>query len=317
MQHAVEYLQRDSRPKGTKVVKVVESAESVVFKTNFTSWHDPIIAATYGYQPGKAAKKKTDTPMDIVGGMLDGMKNMMGGSRSDSKTFLSDVEPLSVDVWRIEDFKEVPLEKQLIGQFYAGDSYIVKEVYKVDTKEECIIYYWQGSQSSQDEKGASAIIATRMDDEMGGSATQVRVVMGKEPSHFVRLFHGTMVIHSGGKASGFANRTEGDSFDTDGISLFHVRGTEKDDTRAVQVEEKASSLNSGDCFVLLTPETIYMWQGSGANTSEVDTATQVAETLKFKRTLESVIEGAEPDAFWEALGGKGEYPSEKVSTIAC
>ena len=64
----------------------------------------------------------------------------------------------------------------------------------------------QGSQSSADEKGASALIATRMDDEVGGAATQVRVVMGKEPSHFVRLFKGKMVIRSGGKASGFANR---------------------------------------------------------------------------------------------------------------
>jgi len=138
------------------------------------------------------------------------------------------------------------------------------------------------------------------------------VVMGKEPNHFTRLFKGSMVVHSGGKASGFANRQDGDSYDTDGISLFHVRGSEPDDTRAVQVAETASSLNAGDCFVLLTPGTMYMWQGSGANLSEVDIATKVAETLKFSRTLEVVVEGAEPEAFWEALGGKGDYPKDKV-----
>jgi len=200
----------------------------------------------------------------------------------------------------------------LIGQFYAGDSYIVKYVYKMGNKEECMLYFWQGAQSSQDEKGASALIVTRMDDEMGGAATQCRVVMGKEPNHFTRLFKGSMVVHSGGKASGFANRQDGDSYDTDGISLFHVRGSEPDDTRAVQVAETASSLNAGDCFVLLTPGTMYMWQGSGANLSEVDIATKVAETLKFSRTLEVVVEGAEPEAFWEALGGKGDYPKDKV-----
>ena len=95
----------------------------------------------------------------------------------------------------------------------------------------------QGAQSSADEKGASALIAKRMDDDLGGAATQCRVVMGKEPSHFVKHFNGKMVIHSGGKASGFANNKDTDSYDIDGISLFHVRGTEPADTRAMQVAE--------------------------------------------------------------------------------
>ena len=30
--------------------------------------------------------------------------------------------------------------------------------------------------------------------------------MGKEPAHFVRLFQGALVVHSGGKASAFKNR---------------------------------------------------------------------------------------------------------------
>jgi len=32
--------------------------------------------------------------------------------------------------------------------------------------EEYIIYFWQGRESSQDEKGASAILATQLDDEV-------------------------------------------------------------------------------------------------------------------------------------------------------
>ena len=89
--------------------------------------------------------------------------------------------------------------------------------------------------------------------------------MGHEPAHFVRMFKGRLVVHSGGKASGFRNVHEGDSYDTDGVSLYHVRGTDDDNTRAVQVEEEARRLNSGDCFVLLTPRTVYVWKGRGAN----------------------------------------------------
>ena len=64
-------------------------------------------------------------------------------------------------------------------------------------------------------------------DELGGAATQVRVTMGKEPMHFVRCFHGKMGVHSGGKASGFKNKADADSYDTDGISLFHVSSTKQ------------------------------------------------------------------------------------------
>ena len=94
------------------------------------------------------------------------------------------------------------------------------------------------------------------------------MTMGKEPSHLVRLFKGKMVVHSGGKASGFKNKQDADSYDDDGVSLYHVRGTDELNTRAVQVEEVAGSLNSGDCFVLLTPQVMYAWHGTGANEAE-------------------------------------------------
>ena len=103
--------------------------------------------------------------------------------------------------------------------------------------------------------------AIELDDKLGGFPVQVRVVQNKEPDHFLLVFKGKMVVHSGGRASSFKNRFESDSYDVDGTRLFHVRGTNEFDTRAVQVEEKASSLNSNDCFVLETPACTYIWYG--------------------------------------------------------
>ena len=37
---------------------------------------------------------------------------------------------------------------------------------------------------------------------------------GKEPDHMVALFGGKMVIHKGGKASGFKNKAAEDTYDT-------------------------------------------------------------------------------------------------------
>ena len=52
------------------------------------------------------------------------------------------------------------------------------------------------------------------------AAVQVRVVQGKEPNHFLTLFKGRMVVHSGGRASAFKNRADSDSYDVDGVSLI-------------------------------------------------------------------------------------------------
>jgi advillin len=140
---------------------------------------------------------------------------------------------------------------------------------------------------------------------------QVRVVQGKEPNHFLTLFKGRMIVHQGGVASGFKNKKDKDSFDTDGISLFHIKGTTPLNTRAVQVEEKAGSLNSGDCFALLTPGSVFIWKGKGANAEEKKVAANITAIIQGDRKVVQVDEGKEPGPFWEALGGQGEYANAK------
>ena len=49
-----------------------------------------------------------------------------------------------VDVWRIEHFDMVPVEEELHGQFFAGDSYVILYTYYVGRKECYVVYFWQG-----------------------------------------------------------------------------------------------------------------------------------------------------------------------------
>mmetsp|Transcript_27256 Transcript_27256/g.70651 ORF Transcript_27256/g.70651 Transcript_27256/m.70651 type:complete len:415 (-) Transcript_27256:108-1352(-) len=180
-------------------------------------------------------------------------------------------------------------------------------------KTEYIIYFWQGHQSSTDEKAASAFLTAQLDQEYNDAPVQVRVVQGKEPAHFRTLFKGRMIVHHGGRHSGFRNSQEEDTYDTDGIALFHIKGTNEINTCALQVPEKADSLNSGDCFVLVTPDKVFCWRGTHANDAENQVASTVAESLaktylgKGDRSNVPVNEGEEPEDFWTALGGKGEY----------
>ena len=81
------------------------------------------------------------------------------------------------------------------GYLYDGDCYVILYNYGDSGH---IVYFWQGENCSIDERGASAIHAARIDNEdLGGSAIQVRVVQGQEPRHFIKMFSGNMVVLRG------------------------------------------------------------------------------------------------------------------------
>jgi hypothetical protein len=297
MEHAAEYLKTAGRPSWTPLTRVVEGSETPVFKSFFFNWPEPKSKVeTVG---GKTVVKR---PPDV---------EALYKQTQAAEEKMVDKGDGKIDIWRIESMKKAPLPKDQYGQFYAGDSYVLLYSYKINGKDAWIIYFWQGRDSSTDEKAASAIVAAQMDKDMGGAPVQVRVVQNKEPNHFLTLFKGKMIVHEGGHASGFKNRGDKDSYDADGISLFHIKGTNEMNTRAIQVPEKAASLNSGDCFALLTPDAVHIWQGKGANATELKTAKSVTAVIAGKRKVVDVQEGKEPEAFWTAVGGKGEYATAK------
>eukprot|EP00321_Phaeocystis_globosa_P006172 CAMPEP_0118831002 /NCGR_PEP_ID=MMETSP1162-20130426/28845_1 /TAXON_ID=33656 /ORGANISM="Phaeocystis Sp, Strain CCMP2710" /LENGTH=846 /DNA_ID=CAMNT_0006762377 /DNA_START=39 /DNA_END=2579 /DNA_ORIENTATION=+ len=314
LSHGQDYVTKQGRPDWTRVTKILEGTEPTTFKSCFKKWQDlstgewedakmPVdFAATP--RGNTAQRKESKSASELVGSMMNVFK-----SKPNRRSMVDDGSG-KIKVWRIEDFADVEVPMEMHGQFFAGDSYIVQYTYMERNKEAYILYFWLGSKSTQDEKGAAALITKTKDDALGGAATQVRVVQGQEPSHFVRLFKGHMVVHAGGKASGFAG-SEGDYYDTDGVSLFHVKGSDEDSTKAAQVDELTKNLNSGDCFVLLTPGNVHLWEGQFASESEIAVSRKIANAMKGSRALVEVKEGEEGEDFWAPLGGKGEYTKLK------
>ena len=211
------------------------------------------------------------------------------------------------------------------GVFHAGDSYIVQYTYGDEAeRKNHVIYFWQGRDSTADEKGASALLATSLSDSLGGGVPQIRVAMGKEPDHFYSLFAGRMVVRRGGVEGGFRTRAivgeaGSGTDDDDGVALFHVRGTDDVNTRAVQVSNDASALNSGDCFVLVLDQKVaaagidgearvFAWNGRGCSEDEKVCAHRVAAAVLAPAVglastdVEVIDEGAEPDHFWAPIG---------------
>ena len=63
--------------------------------------------------------------------------------------FMPDDSKGEKEIFRIEDFEMVPMNESNYGMFFGGDSYVIKYSYEKDGSPAYIVYFWQGSQSSQ------------------------------------------------------------------------------------------------------------------------------------------------------------------------
>ncbi|XP_060740278.1 gelsolin-like [Tachysurus vachellii] len=301
MKAADQFIQRMGYPKHTQVQSLPENGETPLFKQFFKSWHD--VAQTEGmgkgYVSNKIAKIKKvpfDASMLHVSSAMAAQYRMMDNGDGEKK------------IWRIEGSNKVDVDPSTYGQFYGGDSYIILYNYQHGGRRGQIIYIWQGEDSSKDEKGASSILATQLDEELGGGAVQVHVIQGKEPDHLMSLFGSQpMVVYKGGTSR------EGGQSKASTIRFFQVRSNTALKSRAIEVDPVASNLNSNDVFVLLNPSDSVLWVGQGASDVEKCGAKQLSEILGVQ--VSEVKEGEEGDRFWEVLGGKTEYrTSERLKS---
>ncbi|KAI4886429.1 hypothetical protein NFI96_000484 [Prochilodus magdalenae] len=103
------------------------------------------------------------------------------------------------------------------------------------------------------------------------------------------------------------------------LMLMQVKGRRHVQTRLV--EPRSSSLNSGDCFLLVTPEHCFVWIGEFANVIERAKASELATFIQLNHdlgcraaqveTIEEGLNSQSPAAaeFWKILGGPASYKS--------
>ncbi|KAM9360961.1 gelsolin-like [Symphorus nematophorus] len=288
-----QFIHKMKYPAHTQVQVLPEHGETPLFKQFFKDWRDPDDTVGMGmtYVSNQIARIEK-VPFDVsklhqseAMAAQHGMVDRGDGDRQ---------------IWRIEGSDKVSVDPSMFGQFYGGDSYIILYQYQHNSRQGHIIYIWQGVESSQDEVGASAVLAIQLDDEVGGAAVQVRVVQGKEPTHLMSLFGGQpMVVYKGGTSR------EGGQSETADTRLFHVRANPAGDCRAVEVEPSSSSLNSSDVFLLLSSSGCWTWTGRSSSSAEAAGAQHLAGVLQVDPT--PLEEGGEEGAFWDALGGQQHY----------
>uniref|UniRef100_A0A8C1RSR2 Advillin n=1 Tax=Cyprinus carpio TaxID=7962 RepID=A0A8C1RSR2_CYPCA len=298
MTRALEFIKMKGYPLTTKVEAISDGGESALFKQLFKSWTVREQTAGLGrtHTVGRVA--------DVTQEKFDAAKMHVMPDVAAQERLVDDGSGQK-QVWRIENLEMVEVEPEMHGYFYGGDCYLILYSYDVNGRNSYILYMWKGRHASQDEVTACAYQAVTLDQQYGGQPVQVRVSMGKEPRHFMAIFRGKMVIFEGGTSRKSAPEPEPP------VRLFQICGSHPTNSKAIEVPALVASLNSNDVFLLKSQNDVYLWYGKGSSGDERAMAKEVASFIGRGLSEEIMAEGQEPNEFWEILGGKGPYASDR------
>ncbi|KAL3978091.1 growth differentiation factor 10 [Sarotherodon galilaeus] len=301
MTRALDFIKAKNYPITTNVETVNDGAESALFKQLFQRW-------TVKDQTQGLGKVNTKGRIAHVTQEKFDASLMHAQPEVAAQERMVDNGTGQVEVWRIENLELAPVDPQWYGYFYGGDCYLILYTYLVNNKKCYLLYMWQGRHATQDELAASAFQAVSLDQKYNGEPVQVRVTMGREPRHFMAIFKGKLVIFEGGTSR------KGSSEPEPPVRLFQVHGTDQFNTKTIEVPALATSLNSSDVFFLKSQTGMYLWCGKGSSGDERAMAKEVSSAISQnspRGSEEIIAEGQEPIEFWELLGGKAPYASDK------
>ncbi|KAG2312172.1 hypothetical protein Bca52824_023729 [Brassica carinata] len=215
-----------------------------------------------------------------------------------------------------------PQEKILLqaadhSKFYSGDCYVFQYSYHGEEKEEVLIGTWFGKQSVEEERAFAVSMASKMVETMKFVPAQARIYEGKEPVQFFVIMK-SFIVFKGGISSGYKKyiaekELDDDTYNENGLALFRIQGSGPENMQAIQVDPVASSLNSSYCYILHNDSSVFTWIGNLATSSDQELVERQLDLIKPNLQTRAQKEGSESEQFWELLGGKTEYSSQKLT----
>ncbi|PKS12516.1 hypothetical protein jhhlp_000723 [Lomentospora prolificans] len=192
-------------------------------------------------------------------------------------------------IWGIEKFEVVPWPREKYGKFHTGDSYIVLHTVKAseqsDDPEKLFhdIFFWLGSETTQDEAGTAAYKTVELDEFLRGVAVQHREVEAEPSEDFLRLFP-RLTILSGGVSTGFRHVEEEEKEDVMTLlRVFKASSGGVSSTVVHDVRPTWQSLDDTDVFILDLGDKIWVWQGRKCSPMEKAKAAQVVHDMTLAK----------------------------------
>ncbi|KAF2075436.1 hypothetical protein CYY_003265 [Polysphondylium violaceum] len=298
------FFQEYDRPQWAEIHYFIEGNELPLFKRQFKDWPTPCHLANVNYT-------RPPLPSNISTTKLIYDFEYINATIKDEVIYpLLDNHPTDVvDVYDITlpELKFYKLDQSEKCNFYQDDCYMVM----ITTKDrgeknwyqdyECktVIYWWEGVNA--DFKGYASfihglypIIAQKFIDRGQPMPRVERVTQRKEPSHFLKAFDETIVIHKGSRFD-----------DPDITNRIYQFINEGPITYIQELDQNSLVLNSYNIYLIksVVEQCIYIWKGCN-NVMPHDELESFAQRLdeEFKVML-PYAQGDEPAYFWEMLPG--------------
>ncbi|KAL0316644.1 UNVERIFIED_CONTAM: Villin-4 [Sesamum radiatum] len=316
---AVDELLRSSDRSNSYVIRVIEGFETVIFRSKFDSWPQLTNVAVTEDGRGKVAAPRVN-----VKGLLKAES-----PKEEHQLFIDCTGDLQVMckkdvvlcmVWRVDGQQKTLLPASDQSKFYSGDCYIFQYSYPGEEKDETLIGTWFGKQSVEEDRVLATSQASKMVESLKFLPAQARIHEGSEPIQFFAIFQ-SFIVFKGGLSKGYKKyiaekELPDDTYSEDGLALFRVQGSGPDNMQAIQVEPVASSLNSSYCYILHSGSSVFTWSGNLTSSEAQEVVERQLDLIKPNMQSKLQKEGAESEQFWELLGGKSEYPSQRIARVA-
>ncbi|TXG61066.1 hypothetical protein EZV62_012429 [Acer yangbiense] len=306
-----ELLQGADRSK-SHIIRVIEGFETVMFRSKFDTWPQMTNVTVSEDGRGKVAALLKRQGVNVKGLLkADPVKE-------EPQPYIDCTGHLQV--WRVNGEQKVLLSAADQSKFYGGDCYIFQYSYPGEDKEEFLIGTWFGKQSVEEERASAISMASKMVESMKFLPAQARIYEGNETIQFFSIFQ-SFIVFKGGLTDGYKNfiaekEIPDETYQEDGVALFRVQGSGPENMQAIQVDPVASSLNSSYCYILHSGSSVFTWSGNLTTSEDQELVERQLDLIKPNLQCKPQKEGAESEQFWDLLGGKSEYSSQKIGKEA-
>ena len=116
----------------------MDGGETVLFKQYFSTWKDEDSALFAGV--GRFYPASAIAEWDVASLHSENRRRLARAAGA-AVGFMPDGSRGDKEVFRVEDFDLVPVNKDMHGMFFAGDSYVIR--YTTEDGRGIIVYFWQ------------------------------------------------------------------------------------------------------------------------------------------------------------------------------
>ncbi|CAI9298117.1 unnamed protein product [Lactuca saligna] len=308
---AEKYLRSIERRK-LHIVRVIENFETVAFRSKFDTWPQSAEVAVSEDGRGKVAALLKRQGVNVRGLLK------AAPEKEEPQPYIDCTGNLQV--WRVNGQEKTLLPVSDQSKFYSGECYIFQYTYPGEDQEEYLIGTWFGKQSVEEDQHSASSQANKMVESLKFMAAQLQIYEGREPVLFFAIFQ-SFLVFKGGLSDGYKNyilekELPDETYKEDGVALFRVQGSGPENMQAIQVEPVASSLNSSYCYILHSGSSLFTWIGNLTTPELQELVERQLDVIKPNMQSKLQKEGSESEQFWEILGGKSEYPSQKIARDA-